>query len=252
MEDTTVWKLATVAVEFSRSILSGAGLLAAAAILAALPSQAQQPSSTPEAHVIVVGEGSVSAPPDYAQISGGVVTTAKTVKDASDANAKLMSAVTAALLDAGVAQKDIQTSRFSIQPVHASQEPRGEPKLIGFSVSNQVTVAIRQIAAVGDIIGRMVAAGATDVGNVAFLIADPSKALDQAREAAVADARRKAEIYARASGVKLGGVAWITEEPGYMPAVPMRAAAMAAAAVPISSGENTLHVRIVVGFDIVR
>jgi len=228
--------------------------IAAAALLAALPAQAQPPQPTPEARVIVIGEGSVSVAPDHARLSGGVTTRAKTVKEATDANSKLMNAVTAALIDAGIADKDIQTSRFSIQPVYAQPQPQTEPRLNGYSVSNQVSVNVRQIAKLGETLDRMVAAGATDVGNVAFLIADPSKALDQAREAAVADARRKAELYARASGLTLGGVAWITEDSSYTPPMPMaglRAAAVKAA-VPIAEGEETLHARIVVGYEIAR
>ena len=187
-------------------------------LFAALPAQAQPAQPMPAARVVVIGEGSVSVAPDYARLSGGVATRAKTVKEATDANSKLMNAVTAALLDSGIAQQDIQTSRFSIQPVYAPPQPQTEPRLTGYSVSNQVSVTVRQIAKLGETLDRMVAAGATDVGNVAFLIADPSKALDQAREAAVADARRKAELYARASGLTLRGVAWITEDIELCPA----------------------------------
>ena len=132
--------------------------------------------------MIVVGEGSISAPPDYAQIRSGVSTTAKTVKEANDANVKVMTAITAALLDSGVLQKDIQTSRFSIQPVYTSQTPPAESKLAGYRVSNQVNLTIHQLSRVGEILDRLVTAGATDVGNIEFLIADPSKVLDQARE----------------------------------------------------------------------
>jgi len=116
-------------------------------------------------------------------------------------------------------------------------------------------VTIRQIAKVGDILDRLVTAGATDAGSVEFLHSELSKALDGAREAAVADARRKAELYAQAAGIKLGGVAWITEDSGYAPPVRMMAArgpAAAGTAVPISSGEDTLRVQITVGFDIAR
>ena len=236
----------------SRPFLSGTAVLAAAVLVAIVPAQAQQPQSQPQARVIVIGEGSISVPPDYAQIRSGVTTRAKTAKEATDANSKLMAAVTAALVDAGIAQKDIQTSRFSVQPVYAPQQPNTEPKLSGFSVSNQVSVTIRQIAKVGEILDRLIAAGATDVGNIEFLHSDPAKALDQAREAAIADARRKAELYARAAGLSLGRVAWITEDSGYAPPIPtgaMRALATAAP-VPIASGEDTLHVRITVGFDI--
>ena len=105
---------------------------------------------------------------------------------------------TAALRDSGIEQKDIQTSHFSVQPVYAPAQPNTEPRLSGFSVSNQLSVTIHQIAAVGPILDRLIAAGANDLGGVEFLHSDLSKALDRAREAAVADARRKAELYARA------------------------------------------------------
>jgi uncharacterized protein len=212
---------------------------------------AQQPQRAPEARIVVMGEGSISVTPDYAQIRSGVTTRAKTVKEGVDANSKLMVAIIAALKDAGVADKDIQTARFSIQPVYALQEPRTEPKLSGYSVSNQVNVTIREIGKVGDVLDRVVAAGATDAGNVSFLVSDASKALDQTREAAIADARRKAEVYAKASGVQLGRVEWITEDTGSAPSVPMMTRAEAAP-VPIAAGENTLRVRVTVGFDIAR
>jgi uncharacterized protein len=213
--------------------------------------QPQQPQQAPEARIVVMGEGSISVTPDYAQIRSGVTTRAKTVKEGVDANSKLMVAIIAALKDAGIAEKDIQTARFSIQPVYTPQEPRTEPKLSGYSVSNQVNVTIREIGKVGDVLDRVVAAGATDAGNVSFLVSDASKALDQAREAAIADARRKAEVYAKASGVQLGRVEWITEDSGSGPSVPTMARAEAAP-VPIASGENTLRVRVTVGFDIAR
>jgi uncharacterized protein YggE len=232
--------------------LLGSGLVVAAAVLVlAVRAQAQQPQSAPEARVVVVGEGSVGVTPDYAQIQSGVTTRGKTVKEAADANAKLMTAITAALLESGIAQNDVQTSRFSIQPVYAPQAPGTEPKLAGYSVSNQVTVKIRQIGKVGDLLDRLVTAGVTDVGNIAFMVSDSSKALDQAREAAIADARHKAEVYAQASGLRLGQVVWVTEEAGSSPVVAMRAGAVAMASpAPIATGEDTLRARVSVGFDI--
>jgi uncharacterized protein YggE len=121
------------------------------------------------------------------------------------------------LLKSGVAQKDIQTSRFSIQPVYAPQEPGTEPKLAGYSISNQVTVRIGQIDKVGEILDSLITAGVTNIGIIQFLVSEPSNALDQAREAAVADARRKAEVYAHASGIQLGRIEWITEDSGFGP-----------------------------------
>src|SRR5208282_354764 len=217
--------------------------------VAILPAQAQQSQSPPERRVIVIGEGSVSVAPDYARIRGGVTTRAKTAKEATEANSKAMAAIMAMLVNAGIEQKDIQTSRFSVQPIYVSQQSSTEQKLSGFSVSNQVNVKIRQIDKAGEILDRLVTTGATDVGNVEFLHSDTSKALDQAREAAVADARRKAELYAHASGLTLGGVSWITEDSRYGAPMPMTAlrASAAMAAVPIAGGEDTLQVRITVG-----
>jgi uncharacterized protein len=229
-----------------------AAVIPAAFVLVAGPQvQAQQLQARSEARVIVNGEGSVTVQPDYARITTGVTTRARTVKEATDANTKLMGAITAALRDFGIEQKDIQTSRFSVQPVYAPAQPNTEPKLSGFSVSNQLNVTIRQIAMVGTILDRLIAAGANDLGGVEFLHSDLSKALDQAREAAVADARRKAELYARAAGLELGRVAWITEDPSFAPPGGMkalRAAGGLASPVPIASGEDTLRVQITVGF----
>lgn len=237
----------------TRRILALGGLLAAVVFLATAHAQAQKAKSPPEGRVIVVGEGSIRVSPDYAQIRSGVTTTAKTVKEASDTNTKLMIAITTALLDSGIAQKDIQTSRFTIQPVYTPQTPPAEPKFSGYHVSNQVNVTIHQLSKLGEILDRLVTAGATEVGNIEFLVSDPSKALDQAREVAVADARRKAELYARASGFGLGRVAWLTESSDFEPPVPLnglRASTVKAAPVPIERGENTLQARITVGFDI--
>ena len=243
-------------VKSTRNVLVGSAVLTA--VVFVVPhAHAQQPPaqpSPPEARVIVVGEGSVRLVPDYAQLRGGVITRAKTVQEANDANAKLMVAVMAALHDAGIADTDIQTSQFSIQPVYASPPIPNDIKVTGYSVSNQVTVKVRPLDKVPGILDRMVAAGASDVTSVSFLHSDTAKALDQAREAALADARRKAELYAHVGGFTLGRVAGITEESGIGPMQMLlrlpAPSASAAPAVPISAGEDTLRVRITVGYDI--
>jgi hypothetical protein len=219
---------------------------------------AQQPQPAPEVGIVVTGEGSVNVLPNHAQIRIGATTRTKTVKEAVDTNSKLMVAIIAALKDAGIAGNDIQTARFSIQPIYtpaisvSSQSPPPEPKLSGYNVSNHVNVTIREIGKVGELLDRAVAAGATDVGNVSFLVSDASKALDQAREAAIADARRKAEVFAKASGIRLGRVEWITEDTGSRPPVLTMMSRTASAPVPIESGEDTLRVRVTVGFQITR
>jgi uncharacterized protein len=240
-----------------RPIAVRAVLLTACMLAAAASASAQQPPPppgppTPPARIIVTGEGSVTVPPDYAEITSGVTTKAKTAKEATDANSKAMAAINAALQSAGVAPADIQTSRFSVAPVYGPPQPNSVPKLVGFSVSNQLGIKVRQIGQVGAILDALIAAGATDAGSVEFLHSDTSKALDQARQAAIADARRKAELYAQAAGLTLGGVAWITEEPAYAPASPVGGVRMLAArsAVPVAAGEDTLSVQITVGFNV--
>jgi uncharacterized protein YggE len=200
-----------------RRILPVGALIAATLSVAAAQAQSAEPMSPARARVVVVGEGSVTVAPDYARIRSGVSTSAKTVKEANDTNAKLMANIIAALADAGIAKKDIQTSEFSIEPVYISPTPPGGPKLSGYRVSNQVNVTIHQIAQVGEILDRLVKAGATDAGNVAFLVSDRDKALDQAREAAMANAKHKAELYAHAASLTLGHVAWITESLDFEP-----------------------------------
>ncbi|MGE5366347.1 MAG: SIMPL domain-containing protein [Betaproteobacteria bacterium] len=229
-------------------IVLTAGLLAAAA-----QAQTPEPKSVAQARVVVIGEGSVTVAPDYARIRSGVSTNAKTVKEASDSNAKLMASVIATLADAGIAKKDIQTSEFSIEPVYVSPTPPGGPKLSGYRVSNKVNVTIHEISQVGEILDRLVKAGATDAESIAFLISDREKVLDRAREAAIANARHKADLYAHASGLNLGHVAWITEGSDFEPLAPMQSRMkLASTPPPIESGEDTITARVTVGFDIAQ
>ncbi len=225
--------------------------LAAALLVPAGPALAQQPQRARAPRIVVTGDGSVSVQPDHAQISLGATTRAKTVKEGVDANARLMAAILAALKGAGIAAPDIQTTRLSIQPLYGSATSSAETRLSGYSIANHVTATVRDIGAVGSVIDAAVAAGATDIGGISFLVSDPSTALDGAREAAIADARRKAEVYAKASGVRVGDVEWITEDTSAAPPLPMMSRA-ASAPVPIASGEDTLRVRVTVAFAIAR
>jgi hypothetical protein len=223
----------------------------AGGMVAAAPARAQAPPSMPSARIIVTGEGSVTAPPDSAEISSGVTTRAKTAKEATDANSKALAALNTALQNAGIAPGDIQTSRFSLAPVYGAPQANNPPPLVGYAVSNELSIRIRQLSAVGTMLDALIASGATDAGSVQFLHSDLSKVLDQARQGAMADAKRKAELYAQAAGLKLGSVAWVTEEPAYVPPMPMLGARAAVASAPVSiaPGEDTLRVQITVGFE---
>jgi len=216
------------------------------------PARAQEPPPVPPARIIVAGEGSVRAVPDYAQIAIGATTNGATAAAATEANSRIMAAVGTALRNAGIAPADMQTAHFSVQPVYASATSSSAPKLSGFSVTNQFGVTVRQIERVGDVLDRAIAAGANDVGSIQFQHADLSKTLDAARTAALADARRKAELYARAAGLTLGAVSWVIEEQASVPQPRFLGARVAGASVPIAAGEDTLQVRVTVGFDVAR
>jgi uncharacterized protein len=224
-------------------------------VFAAAPALAQSPQGqAADARIVVTGEGQIGAAPDYAAISAGVVSRAKTAGDAAEANAKSMAAIINALTDAGIARNDIQTAQYSLQPVYAAPQPGSEQKLTGFSVSNRLNVKIRDIGKTGAILDKLVAAGATDIGNVEYLHSNSLALLDQARQAAIADARRKAELYAKAAGLTLGVVAFVSEDSGVAPPVFGKVMRASAPAMPtqILSGEDTLSVQIVVGFDVLH
>jgi uncharacterized protein YggE len=210
-----------------------------------------QGQERPAPLVIVTGEATMTVAPDTAELRGGVTAQGKTAREASAANARTMTPILAALKESGVAAEDIQTSRLTIQPVQDRNRP-GADRITGFQASNQVTVRIRDITKVGDIVDRLVAAGANELWGIEFLVSKPSRTLDAIRPEAIADARRKAEIYARAAGLELGRAIAISEE-GASPPIPLRAAvARAAPATPIATGQETLRLTVTVSFELLR
>jgi uncharacterized protein YggE len=197
--------------------------------------------------VTVTGEATVAVAPDTAVIRVGVTSAAKTAREASDANGKQMTAVLAAIKDAGIAARDIQTSRLSLQPQYDPNRS-GTARLLGFQATNQITVNIRDIDKLAGIIDQAIAAGANEMSGLEFVVSEQSKLLDQARDDAIADARRKAERYAKAAGVKLGAVTSISEEGSSPP--PRLMQAMRAGAAPVAPGEQTLRAVVSVSFEI--
>jgi uncharacterized protein YggE len=219
-----------------------------AALLATAPSIAQ---TTPPPTISVSGEAQVSVAPDLAQIDGGVATEAKTAREASDANNRAMAAILPALKAAGIAEADIQTQRLSLYPQSAPSRPNGPMQVTGYRASNRVTVRIRDIAKVAATIDALVAAGANEIGGINFMVSQESKVLDEARVRALEDARRKAEIYAKAANVRLGSPVSIAEEGSGGP-VPMRAQFKAGASAPVAPGEETLRVSVNVAYEILK
>ena len=221
--------------------------IAFAATVLAAPALAE---TAPLATISVTGEATVSVAPDLARIDGGVTSEAKTAREASEANNAAMSKVLLALKGAGIAEKDYQTSRLSLQPETAPSRPGGPMAIVGYRASNRVTVHLRDIAKLANLIDAMVGAGANDIGGISFTVSNASKLLDDAREQAVADARRKAEIYAKAAGVTLGAPLAISEEGAPVP-IPYRKMAVGmAASAPVAPGEETLHVSVSVSWAI--
>jgi uncharacterized protein len=214
------------------------------AVLLAAPALAQTAADFPPA-ISVTGEAQISVPPDIAFVDAGVATDARTAREASEANNNAMAKVFAALKAANVDARDIQTSRLSLQPQYAPNRTGPSP-VVGYRASNRVTVRIHDVSKVAGVIDTLVGAGANDIGNVTFEVSQASKLLDDAREKAIADARRKAEIYARAAGVTLGAPLSISEG-GEAPRPMFRAKAaapMAAAPTPIAQGEETLSISV--------
>jgi uncharacterized protein len=223
----------------------------------ALPAQPRMIQYDADRYIEVTGEGAVSAAPDFARMTLGVTTAGKDAGEAMAANAKAASALVTLIKSEGVLPADIRTSAMSISP-QFSQPPPGqtrEPAITGYSVSNDVTVIVRDIPRLGALIDKAVAVGANTIYGVAYGENDPSALLDKARPLAVADARRKAEIYASAGGAKIGRLMELTEEPGAQPPVAFAARAYAqgaAAATPIEAGEDKLRVIVTARFELTQ
>ena len=221
-------------------------LAVATATLLSAPALAQ---TVPPPAISVTGEATVSVPPDQAQIDGGVNSDAKTAREASEANNAAMGKVLLALKGAGIDEKDYQTSRLSLQPQYAPNRSGPSP-IVGYRASNRVTIRLRDVTKVANVIDVLVGAGATDIGGINFMVSQASKLLDDAREKAIADARRKAEIYARAAGVTLGGPLSISEEGSPAPVFRGKMAAPMAAGAVVAQGEETLSVTVNVSWAI--
>lgn len=202
--------------------------------------QAQLPAANPvlapeETLLVVSGEGQSRRVPDVAVFSAGVVTQGKTGGDALSVNAMRMDQVVKALKRVGIADRDIQTSALSLQPQYSNPEQEAQiraritrepyvaptqpqaPRIIGYEARNNVQVRVRKLGEMGRIIDTLVQAGANQVDGPSFTLDEPKAALDEARTAAVREARSRAELYARAAGLRISRILSISEGGGYYP-----------------------------------
>lgn len=231
------------------------------ALTFAAPSLAQTPppfASEQPGIISITGEGEINAAPDMAFINSGVVTTAKTAREALTQNTDAMTNLVLLLTNSGIEERDIQTSNFSVSPQYSynSTSNNSPPKIVGYRVSNSLSVAVRDLNILGDIIDRAVSVGANSINSVSFALDDPSSLLAEARKNAMANAMDKARLYVTAANVELGRIRLISENAGFMPQLPieMPLASMAADAsrVPMQSGELTYRATISVQWELVQ
>ena len=199
------------------------------------------------------GHGEVRATPDIAYVTSGVVTQGATAADALAANTKAMTDLFAALKDSGIEDRDVQTSNFSVQPRYDFSNNQA-PKMVGYDVSNNVTVTLRKVDTLGALLDRMVQSGSNQISGISFDVSKPEDAMDEARKLATEDATRKAKVYAKAMGIELGNVMQVSEGSAAQPPMPMVRSTMmkadAAPPVPMAAGEQTLAVDVNVIWEI--
>ena len=209
--------------------------------------------------ISVTGTGEVSAAPDTAYINSGVTTQGATAREALDANTKAMNDLLATLKEAGIEARDVQTSGFSVSPNYVYTDARDAngytlpPKINGYQVYNTVNVRIRQLDTLGAVLDKQVTVGANTINGITFSVADPSKLYDEARKAAFADAKEKADLYAEAAGEALGLLKSVSETQGYdQPQPYMMKADLAAASapVPVATGELSFSINVQVTWSV--
>ncbi len=216
---------------------------ALAAILIASPALADPAPGTPT--LSVNGEAEAMATPDIAIVTIGVTTQDKTAAAALAANSAEVAKALAALKDAGIADKDIGTTNFSVYPLYDQRPERAgaennPPPIVGYSVSNDVRVTIRDIGTSGAILDKVVTSGANRISGIAFDVSDRKTPSDQAIKDAIAEAKRKAALIAEAAGVKLVRIVSVSASESGGPQPVFARMEMKASAVPVMPGQQSI------------
>ncbi|MFC0218238.1 hypothetical protein FHS82_000583 [Pseudochelatococcus lubricantis] len=249
---------------FARQAAAAAFAGGVLAGLVALPLAAKAQTaggrSEPPRVLTVSGEGVVQAVPDIASVIVGVVTQGKNASDATRENTAATGAVVAAFKEAGIEQRDLATNGFSVQPRYVYPKNGGSeaPRIDGYEVRNTLTVRVRDLGKLGGILDTAIATGSNQIGGISFDVADDAPLLDKARAQAVEDARRKADIFAQAAGVKLGKVIAIDggsfgrPQPRAFQLQAARADAFSAKAapVPVEAGEQEFRASVTVTWEL--
>ncbi|WP_206453431.1 SIMPL domain-containing protein [Aurantimonas marina] len=222
---------------------------------------AQEPAAPAPRSLVVTGTGEATMKPDLAIASFTVLRSAETARAALDQANAAMREVTAGMRELGAEDRDLQTSGFSIAPQYRydNQRPDGvqtPPAIVAYEVRNTLTVRVRDIARLGEILDKAVTLGVNQGGEISFDVAEPRQARDAARKNAVADAMATATVLAEAAGVTLGPVREISEDVAVLPPMPlnrsmkMMAAEAAPSVVPVETGENTFSASVRMVYDI--
>lgn len=226
-----------------RTLAMVAAAIAATTLIEARTTMAAD-SDKLERTVSVSATGTVAAEPDIAHISAGVTTEGDTAKDAIARNNTVMAKLIEGLKAAGIAARDIQTTTLNVEPRY-SQPKDGRPGTVsGYRVVNQVRLTVREVKRLGEVLDQAIALGANQVNSIGFDMANAETLKDEARKQAMANAKRRAELYATAAGVQLGQVLRISESVMEAVGRPMAGRAMAASSVPIEAGTRTLTVEV--------
>lgn len=239
--------------------------LALSLALAALVPMTLHAQSTPQAAIAnsdgtllsVSADGTSKRVPDIASISTGVVTRAADANAAMRDNANQMAKVMAAIKAAGVAERDIQTSGVNLNPNYnyVQNQP---PKITGYEARNTISVKVRDVGKLGKVMDSLVAAGANDLNGPSFEVDKPDEAYDEARRGALEKAQARAEMYAKALGLRVRRIVSIDESGSSFPRpIPMMrtmamSAGKAAADTEVSPGEASLSAHLNVVFELGR
>ena len=202
----------------------------------------------------VSARAEASRVPDVASLSTGVVTQAADANAALRANSTQMNKVVAAIRAAGIAERDIRTSGINIHPQYRYAENQ-PPTITGYQASNTVSIKVRDVARLGEVLDALVASGANQVNGPSFEIDQPEAVYDEARQAALKQAQARAQMYAESLGLRVRRIVSISESGGFHQPMPMmKAMAMDARAesAPVAPGETTLSASLDVVFELGR
>ncbi|WP_310476297.1 SIMPL domain-containing protein [Sandarakinorhabdus sp.] len=227
-------------------------LLLASPLLLTVAAAAQD-RPMPSTMLSLTASADVARAPDQLRLTAGVLTNGASAADAMAANSTRMNAVLAALQTAGIATRDVQTTGLSLSPQYRYL-PEQPPILTGYQARNSISIRTGKLSEAGRLIDAVIKAGANEVQGPEFTLANPDAALDDARRAAVAKARARAELYARAAGMTVKRIVSIAEgsnmaDPGPRPML-QAAMAEAADAPPVQPGELALSASVTVSFEL--